>query len=207
MKLFSSFQATFPGCRFVFSVSDGFFFLLIFLSFHAKNTPQQTSMFLHLHGNRGRPSHDTEELLWLAGSCESFGLSFSKHLLPNRSLPLLGEGRSLPPPRWHHHGTGTSSLRHHHAACRSTGGSLHPATVCPLRLASRPVWRDDAIGPDSWCYDLPPSVSLFVSGANAGSTNEVAGNSLNQPITMLDRSKSSSRIWAAPMKDLWSIRP
>lgn len=134
-------------------------------------------------------------------------LFFSKHLLPNRYRPLLGEGWSLPPSWWHHHGTGTSSLWHHHAACRSTGGSLHPATVCPLWLASRLVWRDDAVGPDSWCYDLPPSVSLFVSGANAGSTNEVAGNSLNQPITMLDRSKSSNRIWAAPMKDLWSIRP
>lgn len=43
-------------------------------------------------------------------------------------------------------------------------------------------------------YDLPPSVSLLVRGAKAGSTNEVAGNSLNQPITMLDKSRSSNRI-------------
>lgn len=40
-----------------------------------------------------------------------------------------------------------------------------------------------------------------------GSAREEVGNSLYQPLTVADRSKSSRRIWAIPMKHLWSIRP
>ncbi len=46
-----------------------------------------------------------------------------------------------------------------------------------------------------------------VREARVGSTREEGGKSLYQPITLLERSSSSSRICATPMKDLWSIRP
>ncbi len=46
-----------------------------------------------------------------------------------------------------------------------------------------------------------------VRGANVGSTNDEGGNSLYQLITVLERSSSSKRIWATPMKHLWSMRP
>lgn len=62
-------------------------------------------------------------------------------------------------------------------------------------------------------YDRTPELSrpdsggLLVKGAKVGSTKEVGGKSLYQPITMLVSSKSSNKIWAAPMNDLWSMRP
>lgn len=46
-----------------------------------------------------------------------------------------------------------------------------------------------------------------VIDASVGSTSEEGGNNLYQSITVLERSSSSSRICATPMKDLWSIRP
>lgn len=46
-----------------------------------------------------------------------------------------------------------------------------------------------------------------VRGAKVGSTNDDGGNSLYQPITVLERSSSSKRICATPMKHLWSMRP
>lgn len=49
--------------------------------------------------------------------------------------------------------------------------------------------------------------SFSAQRSYVGSTNEVGGNSLYQPMTMLVSSKSSNRIWAAPMNDLWSMRP
>lgn len=91
-----------------------------------------------------------------------------------------------------------------HAAAEGDNGTF-PSGSSHLPTPAR--YYDDTFSPTTWHYDLLPSVSLLVSGARAGSTNEVAGNSLNQPITMFDRSRSSNRIWAAPMKDLWSIRP
>lgn len=46
-----------------------------------------------------------------------------------------------------------------------------------------------------------------MSGAIFGSTIEEVGKSLYQPITIVLRSSSSSKIRATPMKDLRSIRP
>lgn len=71
---------------------------------------------------------------------------------------------------------------------------------------------------DSTCYyDLmqggPVELSrddweaLRVRGVKVGSTSDEGGNNLYQPITTLDRSSSSRRIWATPMKHLWSMRP
>lgn len=107
----------------------------------------------------------------------------------------LGVTWSLPTPSTH-----TQSV---------TSDSVHQwagATIVLLKLSK--YWRlwEFVLGPPPTrprlpnplrvdpCYDLLPSVSLLVSGANAGSTNEVAGKSLNQPITMLERSRSSNRI-------------
>lgn len=46
-----------------------------------------------------------------------------------------------------------------------------------------------------------------VRGVRVGSTSDDGGNNLYHPITMLDRSSSSSKIWATPIKHLWSILP
>lgn len=57
-------------------------------------------------------------------------------------------------------------------------------------------------------YDGPVELSrddweaLLVRGAKVGSTRDEGGNSLNQPITILDRSSSSKSICATPIKDL-----
>ena len=47
----------------------------------------------------------------------------------------------------------------------------------------------------------------LVREASVGSTREEGGNNLYQPITVLDKSSSSNRICATPMKLLWSMRP
>lgn len=47
----------------------------------------------------------------------------------------------------------------------------------------------------------------LVRGPMLGSAKDEVGNNLYQPLTVAERSKSSKRIWAIPMKHLWSIRP
>lgn len=49
--------------------------------------------------------------------------------------------------------------------------------------------------------------ALRVREARVGSTKEDGGNNLYQPMTVLDKSNSSNRICATPMKLLWSMRP
>ena len=90
-----------------------------------------------------------------------------------------------------------------------------PVTVATLDLSENPrtlAATTMLVSQSARCYDrekLSNEVweALLVRGARVGSTNEEGGMSLNQPITMLDRSSSSKSICTAPRKDLWSMRP
>lgn len=84
-----------------------------------------------------------------------------------------------------------------------------------LLLAERCV--DDCVEPSLVHYDRTPGGPEELSSddcearrvreASVGSTREDGGNNLYQPITVLDKSSSSNRICATPMKLLWSMRP
>lgn len=161
------------------------------------------------HMVSGHACHMTSEaLLWLAGLAAS--VLFSQHPLlkshPHREgwfLWLSGGGASFPllvTSLWHYYVKDVMSSCNMQQNRGIMGLFLQAHHTSPLQVC----YYDDTA---NWHYDLLPSVSLLVSGARAGSTREVAGKSLNQPMTMLDRSRSSNRIWADPMKDLWSIRP
>lgn len=120
-----------------------------------------------------------------------------------------------------------NTLCHVHDVC-DVFCSKHRITCAPLETGSEDTTSSMQCNRGPWpvsqhwllqqryqstrCYDREKLSSedweaLLVSGARVGSTNEEGGKSLNQPITMLDRSSSSNSICTAPMNDLWSIRP